>query len=218
MFTGIVTAVGVVRSVKATRRGLRLTIAAPYRKLALGESIAVDGACLTVVAAARGTFSVEAIGTTRGRTKVGDYGAGSRVNLERALALGERLGGHLVSGHVDGTGSVERRKAKGESVLLDIAAPREIYQLCVRHGSIAVDGVSLTVNALSNGQARRRGKKAPTRGTGVVQVALIPHTLASTTLGDRAVGDKVHLESDQLAKFAQRLLAPYRAGARTRER
>jgi riboflavin synthase len=222
MFTGIVTAVGTVRSVKATPRGLRLAIAAPYKGLAIGESIAVDGACLTVVAKTAGAFSVEAIATTRGRTKVEDYAAGSKVNLERALALGDRLGGHLVSGHVDGTGTVERRTAKGESVLLDIKAPSEIYRLCVLHGSIAVDGVSLTVNALSNGKAKHRSTDAPmqrkTANDEIVQVALIPHTLESTTLGDLAVGDRVHLESDQLAKFAQRLLEPYRATARTRER
>ena len=200
MFTGIVTAVGTVRSAKATRRGLRLVIAAPFKDLALGESIAVDGACLTVTAKAKGTFTVEAIGTTRGRTKVASWRAGTRVNLERALAFGDRLGGHLVSGHVDGVGIVSRRQARDESVLLDIRAPRDVYALCVPLGSITVDGVSLTVNALRN-------------GTGV-QVALIPHTLEHTTLGNVAVGDRVHLESDLLAKFAQRLLGPYRAATR----
>ena len=203
MFTGIVTAIGTVRRVRRTARGLRLTIASRYRGLSIGESIAVDGACLTVVARGKGTFAVEAIATTRGRTKVGDYAVGTTVNLERALALGERLGGHLVAGHVDGVGRVARRTGQGDALLLDLEVPAEVRALCVAHGSITVDGVSLTVNALPRG--------------GRVQVALIAHTLAVTTLGRVRVGDRVHLEADLIGKFVRQLLQPYRAAPRRLE-
>lgn len=203
MFTGIVTAIGTVRGVRRTARGLRLTIAAPYPGLVIGESIAVDGACLTVVARARGTFVVEAIATTRGRTKVGDYARGSRVNLERALALGERLGGHLVAGHVDGVGRVARRHEQGDALLLDLEVPAAVRALCVPHGSLTVDGVSLTVNALPRG--------------GRVQVALIAHTRDATTLGGAGKGDRVHLEADLIGKFVRQLVQPYRAAVRRLE-
>jgi len=203
MFTGIVSAVGTVRSVRRTARGLRLTIAAPYRGLAIGESIAVDGACLTVVAKARGRFAVEAIATTRGRTKVAGYASGTRVNLERALALGDRLGGHLVAGHVDGVGRVARRSEDGDALLLDLEVPAAVRGLCVAHGSITVDGVSLTVNALPRG--------------GRVQVALIAQTRNATTLGGARPGDRVHLEADLIGKFVRQLVQPYRAAPRRRE-
>ena len=192
MFTGIITAVGRVKTVKRTARGLRIAIASPYRGLQAGESIAVDGACLTVVAKSGGTFTVEAVATTRGRTRIGDYAAGTRVNLERALRASDRLGGHLVAGHVDGVGTIVKRTESGDAVLLDIRAPAEILRLCVPHGSITVDGVSLTVNALP----RRH----------VLQVALIPHTLAVTTLGVRGPGDRVNLEADMVAKHIERLM------------
>ena len=201
MFTGLVTAVGKVIRVVKTERGLRLGISSPYRDLEVGESIAVDGACLTVVAKEKGKFAVEAIATTRARTRVAEYVVGSAVNLERALRPTDRLGGHLVAGHVDGVGIVKRRKqVSGESVLLDIAVPREVAGLCVPHGSITVDGVSLTVNAL------------PKRGW--VQVALIPHTLENTTLGGAAVGARVHLEADVVGKYVKQLVQPYRARGR----
>ena len=199
MFTGIVSAVGTVRAVKATARGLRLTIAAPYRGLAIGESVAVDGACLTVVAKGKGTFAVEAVTTTRGRTKVDAYVRGTRVNLERALRASDRLGGHLVAGHVEGVGTIESRRGTG-NILLDVSVPDEVFELCVPHGSIAVDGVSLTINAM------------PKRN--VVQVSLIPHTLEQTTLGGAGVGHRVHLEADLIGKFVRQLTQGYRASGR----
>jgi riboflavin synthase len=200
MFTGLVTAVGTVKSVRRTAGGLRISIAAPYRGLAIGESISVDGACLTVVAKGKGTFSVEAITTTRGRTRIGVYVTDTKVNLERALKLSDRLGGHLVAGHVDAVGTIARRAVLGDTVLLDIEAPADILRLCVPHGSITVDGVSLTVNAL------------PKRGR--VQVALIPHTLESTTLGGARSGARVHLEADLIGKFVAQLAMPHRARGR----
>jgi len=202
MFSGIVTAVGVVRRVRRTSRALELVIACRYRGLAVGESIAVDGACLTVVKTGKGTFTVEAVVTTRGRTNLGAYRAGRLVNLERALKLGDRLGGHLVSGHVDGVGEVVRRETLEDAVLLDIRVPKLVSDLSVPHGSICVDGCSMTVNAL------------PRRG--VVQLSVIPHTLEATTLGRARVGTRVHLEADLIGKFVRQLAAPHRAARRKR--
>jgi len=205
MFTGLVTAIGTVRSARRTARALRLVIAAPYRGLAPGESIAVDGVCLTVVGRGKGTFTVEAIVTTRGRTRVADYRAGTKVNLERALRAGDRLGGHLVAGHVDGVGRIVKRRERGDALLLDIEAPPEIRALCVPHGSIAVDGVSMTINAMAP-----RGR--------TIQIAVIPATRTATTLGGAAVGDRVHLEADLIGKFVRQLVQPYRAATRRLER
>jgi riboflavin synthase len=201
MFTGIVTAVGTVRSAKRTPRGLLLTIAVPYRRLEIGESVAVDGACLTVVRVGRGTLSVEAVTRTRSRTNFAAYRAGRPVNLERALRGTDRLGGHLVAGHVDGVGRVVRRRRLEDSVLLDIMAPAAVLELCVPHGSIAVDGVSMTIDDL------------PQRG--VLRVSVIPHTLEATTLGRARAGTRVHLEADLVGKFVRRLIGPYRAERRT---
>jgi riboflavin synthase len=198
MFTGIVTAMGTVRRVRRTERGLEVTVAHPYGRLAIGESIAVDGTCLTVVKTGKGTFTVEAVTMTRSRTTFADYRAGRRVNLERSLKVGDLLGGHLVAGHVDGVGTVVRRRELADSVLLDIRVPRLVAELSVLHGSIAVDGISMTVNAI------------PRRG--LVQISVIPHTREVTTLGRARVGTRVHLEADLIGKFVQHLLAPYRGG------
>jgi riboflavin synthase len=201
MFTGIVTAVGTVRTARRTARALALTVASPFRGLAIGESIAVDGACLTVVRTGKGTFTVEAVVTTRGRTNFGAYRAGRTVNLERALRVSDRLGGHLVSGHVDGVGEVVRREVLADAVLLDIRVPPLVAALSVPHGSICVDGCSMTVNAL------------PRRG--IVQLSVIPHTLEVTTLGRARVGTRVHLEADLIGKFVRQLVLPHRAARRT---
>jgi riboflavin synthase len=201
MFTGIVTDVGTVIRVGETARGLRIGVKSGFRNIVTGESIAIDGACFTVVAKEGGKFAVEAMGATRGRTKVGAYAVGSRVNLERALQAGDRLGGHILSGHVDGVGTVIKRQETGDrSVLLDIQVPADIRELCVPHGSIAVDGVSLTINALPRGNA--------------VQIALIPHTQDETTLGGARVGTRVHLEADLIGKFVRQLVMPHRKKGR----
>ena len=199
MFTGIVTAMGTVRRVRRTARGLEVTLAHPYRRRpTIGESIAIDGTCLTVVKTGRGTFTVEAVTMTRSRTNFGAYRAGRPVNLERSLKLGDLLGGHLVSGHVDGVGTVVRTRELSDSVLIDIRVPKLVADLSVLHGSIAVDGISMTVNDI------------PRRG--VVQISVIPHTREVTTLGRARVGTRVHLEADLIGKFVQHLLAPYRGG------
>lgn len=192
MFTGLITHVGEVRRATREAGGLELTIHAPVGDLAMGESIAVDGACLTVTDFGPDWFRVHLVATSLDRTAFGEYAVGRRVNLERALRVGDRLGGHLVQGHVDGIGVVTGVEVLEDAVLLDIDTPPAISQVTVPLGSITVDGVSLTVNARSNG--------------GTVQVSLIPHTLEMTTLRDRKVGDRVHLEADLIGKYVQQLM------------
>jgi riboflavin synthase len=192
MFTGIITAVGQVRRRAQVSGGLELTIEAPYEGLALGESVAVDGACLTVQASAAGEFTSHIIQTSLERTNFSTYEVGRRLNLERAVKAGDRLGGHLVQGHVDGVGTVERVADRGDARLLDLRVPDEVARVSVPLGSIAVDGVSLTVNAIPL--------------PGVIQISLIPFTLQHTTLGERQPGDRVHLEADTIGKYVAGLL------------
>jgi riboflavin synthase len=190
MFTGIVLAQGTVTRTEELRDARRIEIAADAAFLdgvVAGDSIAIDGVCQTVVARTAGSFTVEAIGTTLGRTTFGELAPGRRVNLEPALALGERLGGHLVQGHVDGTGTVLAVAHTGEHVLLDVTLPPDVAEVTVLHGSIAIDGVSLTVNALP----------AP----GSAQVALIPYTRSNTNLSRLEPGSTVNLEGDMLGRF-----------------
>jgi riboflavin synthase alpha subunit len=187
MFTGIVTAVGTVRQTAARPDGLELTIQCPFPDLEPGESIAVDGACLTVESLVPGGFTAQAVRTTQERTRIGEYAPGQLVNLERALRVGEPLGGHLVQGHVDAVGSVDHVEDRAGRRLLDLKVPKDVDQVSIPLGSITVDGVSLTINA----------KPRP----GVVQISLIPFTLQHTTLGERRVGDRVHLEADTIGKY-----------------
>jgi riboflavin synthase len=192
MFTGIVTAVGTVGRAERIADGLELTIASPYSDLALGESVAVDGACLTIQAKNSASFTSHVIRTSLDRTRFGEYAPGQRVNLERALRAGDRMGGHLVQGHVDGVGRVERVLDRDDARILDLRVPEEVARVSIPLGSITVDGVSLTVNA----------KPEP----GIIQISLVPFTLQHTTLGDRRVGDRVHLEADTIGKYVAELL------------
>lgn len=192
MFTGIVTAVGRVRETRPAEGGRELTIEAPYADLEVGESVAVDGACLTVTGHGAGWFQVHAVATTLERTRFGTLARGGRVNLERALRVGDRLGGHIVQGHVDGIGRVAAVRQQADARLVDVEVPDAVFAVTVPLGSITIDGVSLTVNALP----------AP----GVVQVSLIPFTLQHTTLGDRRAGDAVHLEGDTVGKYVSELV------------
>jgi riboflavin synthase len=171
--------------------GLVLTILAPFRGLKRGESIAVNGACLTVESVVKGGFTVHAIATTLDRTLIGEYAPGRRVNLERALKASDRLGGHMVQGHVDGVARVTAVADRDDARLLDLAVPQEVREVTVPHGSITVEGVSLTVNALP--------------ASGAVQVSLIPFTRTHTTLGAAQVGDRVHVEGDVLGKYVKAL-------------
>jgi len=192
MFSGIVGATGRIRKAERRKAGLRLTVDAgtlPLRDVAIGDSIAMNGVCLTVVARARKSFGVDVSSETL-RCTVGLDGPGE-INLEKALRMSDRLGGHLVSGHVDGVGKVTRLREAGADRLLRVRAPRGLARYIARKGSIAVHGVSLTVNAV-------RGAE--------FEVNLIPHTLAVTTLKRLRAGDRVNLEVDPLARYAERLL------------
>ena len=191
MFTGIITEVGSVARADHDADGLELTIRSSYSDLEPGESIAVDGACLTVQELSDGTFQAHVIRTSLDRTRFADYVPGQRVNLERALRLGDRLGGHLVQGHVDGLGRVEMVAERDDARLLNIRVPPSVGRTSVSQGSITVDGVSLTVNA----------KLEPD----LIQISLIPYTLQHTTLGERRVGDRVHLEADTIGKYVEAL-------------
>ena len=195
MFTGLVDDVGVVERVERTEAGRQLRIRSGYDGLADGESVAVNGACLTVRASGAGWFNVAAVVTTLGRTTIGTWSAGRRVNLERAMRLGDRLGGHLVQGHVDDVGVVERVARVSDALLVDVRLPDDLLPLMVLHGSVTIDGVSLTVNALPH--------------PGILQVSLIEFTWRHTTLGGLAMGDGVHVEADMLGKYVRRLVAPY---------
>lgn len=199
MFTGIVVGRGRVARVDRSAEHLALTIESDIAGMAPGESIAVNGACLTVVEAGDSWFRVDAVVTTRGRTTLGDLTEGAVVNLERSLAADGRFGGHLVQGHVDGVGTIVAVERRDDAVLVDVRVPSEIVEVTVLHGSIALDGVSLTVNGLPS--------------AGVVQVSLIPYTLAETTLGAWRVGDRVNVEGDLIGKYVRRLLRPWERGS-----
>ena len=197
MFTGLVDDVGVVERVERTEAGRELRVASRYAGLTTGESIAVNGACLTVREHGEGWFTTAAIVTTLERTTIGSWEPGRRVNLERAMRLGDRLGGHMVQGHVDAVGVVEGVRRRDDALLVDVRIPDELEALMVPHGSVAVDGVSLTVNALP----------AP----GILQLSLIEYTWTHTTLGALRPGDGVHVEADVIGKYVRQLVAPYAA-------
>jgi riboflavin synthase len=198
MFTGIVSDVGEVLAVEPRGRGLRrLKIACSYprKSIAIGASIAHSGICLTVVetGAQRGRtwYAVETAAETLRMTTAGGWKAGSRLNLERSLRIGDELGGHIVAGHVDGIAELIERKNLPSSAELKLRAPRDLMRFVATKGSVALDGISLTVNAV-------------TRDT--FSVLIIPHTLAVTTLGSVKRGDKLNLEADLMARYAARLM------------
>ena len=193
MFSGIVEEMGVVKSLVPGLAGARLSILAGtvLKDLQLGESVSVSGACLTAAEVGETDFAVDVSVETLGVTTLGTLTAGAAVNLERALKLDDRLGGHLVTGHVDGTGILRERTQAGNTLLLTLEMPEPILRYCIPKGSITVDGVSLTINSVSeNG----------------VSVAIIPHTAKVTTLGIKQPGDAVNLESDLIGKYVERLL------------
>ena len=196
MFTGIVTGIGTVVDARTGAAGLDMTIESPYNDLEPGESVAVDGACLTVESATSKTFRVHVVPTTLERTHFAEYGRGRRVNLERALQVGDRLGGHLVQAHVDAVGTVDRVTESADTRILNLRVPAELARLSVPLGSVTVDGVSLTVNA----------KPAPD----IIQISLIPFTFQQTTLGERKEGDRVHLEGDVIGKYVQAIMGEQR--------
>jgi len=195
VFTGIVRERGRVAAVERNGAGMRLVVEAPATApgAAVGDSVAIGGVCLTAVAVDGARLSFDAVPETLGRTALGGLVPGAEVNVEPAVRAGEPLGGHLVQGHVDGLGSVRSVEPEGDGRRVWFDAPEPVLRYCVEKGSVAVDGTSLTVAALD--------------GAGFA-VALVPHTLAETTLGALTPGDPVNLEADVLAKYVERLVAP----------
>ena len=196
MFTGLVDDVGTIDRVASSEAGRELRIRCRYDDLRAGESIAVNGVCLTVRDAASGTFSTAAVVTTLAVTNIGAWTTGQRVNLERAMRPSDRFGGHIVQGHVDGVARVTRSGRSGDALLIDLALPPGLAELMVDRGSIAVDGVSLTIVGLP--------------GPDAVQLSIIEHTLRHTTLGDLKAGDQVHVEADVIAKHVRRLMQGFK--------
>ena len=194
MFTGLIEQIGEVESVRQTDAGRAIRVRASFTDLSSGESIAVNGACLTVREFGSGWFEAAAVLTTLERNAICNWKKGTRLNLERALRAGDRLGGHIVQGHVDCVGIVTAREGAGDALLIDVSVSASVESLMVAHGSVAVDGVSLTVNNLKPGG---------------LQLSLIEYTLRHTTLGELREGSRVHVEADVVAKHVRRLLEPY---------
>ncbi len=200
MFTGIIEEMGVVKEVTKTRQGSSVSILAQtvLEGLKVGDSVTVNGACLTVVAFARTEMKADLSPETAKVTTLGSLKAGDPVNLERAMRLGDRLGGHLVTGHVDAIGTIRARVQEGDALQLTIEAPREVLRYCVPKGSVTVDGISLTLNEVTD------------RG---FRVTIIPHTAKVTTLGIKQAGDAVNLEADLIGKFVERLFPGRESGS-----
>lgn len=193
MFTGIVEEMGGITVMNKSLAGAKLTILAStvMSDLKIGDSVSVNGICLTVVSRSERDFSVEVSPETLSVTTLGSFAVGMPVNLERAMKLNERIGGHLVAGHVDGVGVIRSRQQDANAIVFTIGAPPEILRYCVAKGSITVDGISLTINSVTD------------QG---FSVTIIPHTAKVTILGLKQVNDTVNLESDLIGKYVERLL------------
>ncbi len=192
MFTGLIEDLGTVAAVERVPQGVRMSVRTRLDGLTRGASIAVDGACLTAVEVVAGRFTADVSAETLAKTTLGERKAGDRVNLETPLALGDRVGGHLVLGHVDGVGEIVGRTQVGEGVRVELKVPAELAPLIVSKGSIALDGISLTVNELLD--------------PGGIALFLIPETLRATTWGDKTRGARVNVEADILGKHVARLM------------
>lgn len=193
MFTGIIEEIGIVRDISMGKKGAKITIDAAeiLKDVALGDSISTNGVCLTVTKYSKSKFTVDVMGETIRRSNLGYLKKGDKVNLERALALGGRFGGHIVSGHIDGIGTITEFKKEGNSIWITIDANTEILNNVVLKGSIAIDGVSLTVADVNDS---------------AFKVCVIPHTQSETILILKRAGDKVNLECDVIAKYVEKLL------------
>lgn len=214
MFTGIVEELGDIVALEELQGSARLTVRGPLvaSDASRGDSIAVNGVCLTVTGTSDGKFSADVMGETLARSSLGALAPGSRVNLERPMRLDGRLGGHMVQGHVDGTGTILLRRPAGDWEVVRIGVPPRLSRYVVEKGSVAVDGVSLTVSGIGAGDGQAGDAGAWDDGPGWIEVSLIPETLERTTLGSKQAGEMVNLEVDLIAKYVERLLA---AGARS---
>ena len=199
MFTGIIEEIGSVGSIERGARSIRIQIgsAVVLDGLQLGDSIAVNGVCLTAAALQPEGFAADVMPETMRRTSLGRLRPGSKVNLERALRLGDRLGGHLVSGHIDGTGTLSKREQEDNAIVLTLQAPASILRGIVTQGSVSLEGVSLTVVSVEEER---------------FQVSLIPHTAAQTTIGSMPIGTVLNIECDMIGKYVERLLGRTREG------
>ncbi len=195
MFTGLIEEIGTVEAVVARGRIIDIKVRADtvMDDIAIGDSISISGVCQTVTSFDTTTFTVQAVSETISRTTFGDLKKGGKVNLERALKVGDRLGGHIVQGHVDGIGRIVSKKASGNNFDITIAPDAALNRYIVEKGSITIDGISLTVTYVKNGN---------------FGVTIIPHTLGATTLEKVRVGDRVNLETDVLAKYIEKLIEP----------
>lgn len=193
MFTGIIEGLGAITAVRPAGSGKRLTVAADFNLSGsrVGDSISVSGACLTAVAIAGRQFEVDVSPETLARTTLGSVRVGERVNLERALRLSDRIDGHLVSGHTDGTGTIDTREAAGNAVIVTVAVAEALTRYMIIKGSVAVDGVSLTINRLDLDR---------------FSVSIIPHTAALTTIGLKQTGESVNIEVDLIGKYVEKFL------------
>lgn len=194
MFTGLIEEVGTIVDIRTTDAGVELRIDCSYTDLMLGESVSVGGVCLTVLEKGTGWFSVAAMVMTISRTSIGGWLKGDTVNLERAMKADSRFGGHIVQGHVDAVATVAEVRRVEDAVLVSVTVPKDVISATVLHGSVALDGVSLTVNDLESDK---------------LQVALIDYTLRHTSLGSLREGSRVNVETDVIGKYVQRLVAPY---------
>lgn len=195
MFTGLVDDIGIIEAVEHAPAGRTFRVRCRYEDLVPGESVALNGACLTVRECGPRWFTAAAVWTTLERTAMGRWESGRRVNLERSVRMGDRLGGHLMQGHVDGVGDVRSSEARGDAWRIDVGIPGDLADLIVPHGAIAIDGVSLTINDQP--------------AADVVQLSVIDYTVRHTTLGALRAGDVVHVEGDVIGKYVRRLVAPY---------
>lgn len=196
MFTGIVEGLGTIKSLTRAAGGVRMGIQAdfPIDRVGTGDSIAVSGTCLTVIDFQNNILGVDVSPETLSKTTLGRAKVGNKVNLERALRFGDRLGGHLVSGHVDGVGVVKAKRPVANAILFTFGLPEALSRYIVEKGSVAVDGVSLTVNVCDSSS---------------FEVSIIPHTAKITTVGNMKVGDPVNVETDMIGKYVERFTRPF---------
>ncbi len=196
MFTGLIEGLGKITSLSSTAGGVRMAVETgfPLGEMKVGDSIAISGTCLTAVDLKDNVFAVDVAPETLSRTTLGQAKVGDRVNLERALRFGDRLGGHLVSGHVDGLGVVKTKRPLANATLFTFGVPEPLSRYIVEKGSIAVDGISLTVNACNADS---------------FEVSIIPHTAKMTTLGFKKVADRVNIETDMIGKYVERFTQPF---------